>query len=116
MWYLNSFCVLASFMIAATGEAGEAVSVEHLANQVWGLPIERITRQSLPKGKEEEVLQVLRRKGVYDVLFRLNDQPGIDEFIAKYREKRGLGYRLVQELEMCKAPYILDELAPSLYE
>lgn len=116
MRFLSSICFVVGFTIGTTSLAGEQLLVENLANQVWGLPIEQITRKALPEGKEEQVLQVLRSKRVYSVLFRLNDQPAIDEFFAKYREKRGLDYQLVQQLGWCKAPYILDELAPSLYE
>ena len=77
---------------------------------------EKIDRSVLPKGREEEVLAVLRSEHAYDALFRLNDQPAIDEFFAKYREKKGLDRMMVQTLERCNAPFILDELAPSLYE
>ena len=102
-------------MICSSVRAEEPLSVENLANKLLGIPTEKLTRDSLPKRKEQEVLAVLRKRHEYSELFRLNDQPAINEFIEQYRQERGFGPSFKQGLVRSKAPFILDELAPSLY-
>ncbi len=116
MQLLKQIGFIALVGIGSSIASEESLSVQNLANKVAGKPMEQINRDVLPKGNEEAVLWVLRKERAYDALFRLNDQPAIDEFISKYRAKKGLDRFLPKYLKDCKAPYILDELAPFLYE
>jgi len=91
-------------------------SIENMANQIRSIKRSNLTVSDLPKGYEEKVLAQLRKERAVADLIRLNDQETIDKSIEEYKAVKGKDSMLRQKLESCCAPWILDELAPLLYE
>jgi len=99
-----------------------------MANHIRGIPQSELSREDLPEGYEEAVIADLRFQTAITELLRLNDQVTIDGIIARIREARiertlvyprndeHHGFFLMQDFKYCRAPFIIDELAPLMYE
>lgn len=91
-------------------------SIENMTYKVVAGKRADLTKADLPAGFENEVLAQLRKIHFIADLIRLNDQVTIDKVIQQYKEVQGKDTALRNALENCCAPWILDELAPLLYE
>ncbi len=75
-----------------------------------------ITTNDLPEGRADDVLYVLRRENSIPELLRLKDQVTIDKRMAQFIAARGQGRMLRRWLKESCSPWMLERLAPLLYE
>lgn len=106
--------LLALFIAFSTSM--HAKSIENIANEIAVIPRNEISADDLPKGLEEEVLEVLRQRNDTSTLIHLNDQETISEWVQQYKAIQGKSFIMNLDLKRrISAPYIIDELSPLLY-
>ena len=91
-------------------------SAWNLASRFTHLPLSEQTMANLPKGREEEVLNTLIKEKQSEVLLRLNHGPTIDRIVGEFKQLDGKAEGWRRTMERSGSPYIIDELAPQLYE
>jgi hypothetical protein len=91
-------------------------SAWNLASHFAHLPLSEQTMANLPKGREEEVLNTLIKEKQSEVLLRLNHGPTIDRIVGEFKQLDGKAEGWRRTMERSGSPYIIDELAPQLYE
>jgi hypothetical protein len=108
---LCSFCLPA---VAEVRQSREWASSE--AVRLQNMRITEVTTNAFTVGREEELLQELRKRKAIILLLRLRDRKTTEDVLKEFKGARGkCSGRRIALAKSC-APWLLDDLAPLLYE
>lgn len=116
---MNRMYVLLLFLLCLPAAADdwqlrEWASTEAL--RLENMRIAEVTTNALTEGREEDILQELRKRKAIGLLLRLRDPKTTEDVLKQFKAARGKCSGLRRALANSCAPWLLDDLAPLLYE
>ena len=106
----------ASFAAESSDATETKRSARREAERISNQSRVEVSTNTLPRGRESQVLGEMRRRGDVERLIRVRDQQTIDESVERFIAARGVVGGLRHRLQRCASPWLLVRLGPLLYE